>query len=110
VSTSRYAAVTPTAEVPRVDTYAYPNPFSPIAHQFVRLRYELEQDERVEIRIFDFGMNLVRELVDESQPPGVREVVWDGTDDGGVRVANGPYFYAVDAGGDTVWGKILVIE
>jgi flagellar hook assembly protein FlgD len=55
-------------------------------------------------------MNLVRRLIDESQSEGIREVTWDGTDDGGLRVANGPYFYAVRSGGDTFWGKILIIE
>ncbi|RMH65888.1 MAG: hypothetical protein D6685_05465 [Bacteroidetes bacterium] len=101
---------TPSDAIPRVDTYAYPNPFSPVAHQWVRLRYRLDREASVEIRLFDFGMNLVRTLVDERQPPGEREVVWDGTDDGGLRVANGPYFYTVDVGGETFRGKILVIE
>ncbi|MEM1126333.1 MAG: FlgD immunoglobulin-like domain containing protein [Bacteroidota bacterium] len=101
---------TPTDDVPRVDTYAYPNPFSPAASGFVRVHYALESDQTVRVRIFDFGMNLVRDLVNESQPAGTREAPWDGTDNGGLRVANGPYFYAVEANGETVWGKILLIE
>ncbi len=101
---------TPTAEMPDVDTYAYPNPFSPAADRFVRIRYDLERAGGVDVRIFDFGMHLVRRLVDASQQPGAREAVWDGTDDGGARVANGTYFYAVEAEGRTVWGKIMVLE
>lgn len=101
---------TPTAEVPDVDTYAYPNPFSPQSDRFVRIRYELERNRSVDVRIFDFGMNLVRLLSEGSQMEGAREVVWDGTDDAGARVANGTYFYAVEAGDDTFWGKILVLE
>ncbi|MFQ5570274.1 MAG: FlgD immunoglobulin-like domain containing protein [Rhodothermales bacterium] len=102
--------VVPPDLVPRVEAYAYPNPFSPASDRFVRIRYKLEQDEQVKIRVFDFGMNLVRNLTDEAQPGGEREVSWDGTDNSGARVANGPYFYAVEAGSDTFWGKILVLE
>lgn len=101
---------TPTAAVPDVDTYAYPNPFSPQADRFIRVRYELDAPRAVQVRIFDFSMNLVRRLVDENQPEGVREATWDGTDDRGLRVANGVYLYAVEAGGETAWGKILVLE
>jgi photosystem II stability/assembly factor-like uncharacterized protein len=100
----------PSDAVPDVETFAYPNPFSPAVNRFTRIRYELARADDVDIRIFDFGMNLVRRLIDESQSEGIREVTWDGTDDGGLRVANGPYFYAVRSGGDTFWGKILIIE
>ena len=102
--------VVPPDRVPRVEAYAYPNPFSPAVDRFVRIRYKLEADEAVEIRIFDFAMNLVRNLTDERQSGGEREVSWDGTDNQGARVANAPYFYAIEAGGETFWGKILVLE
>jgi len=97
-------------EVPDVDTYAYPNPFSPRKDQFTRIRYELTSDSNVNIKIFDFGMNPIRNLVDESRGSGVREDVWDGLDDRGILVANGAYLYSVDTGSETVWGKILLIE
>lgn len=102
--------VVPAESVPRVDAYAYPNPFSPAADGFVRLRYKLDSAEQVKIRIFDFGMNLVRTVADELQPPGEREVSWDGTGDTGARVANGPYFYVIQTGNKTFRGKILVLE
>ena len=102
--------VVPTSRVPRVEAYAYPNPFSPSVDRFVRIRYKLDGEEQVEIRVFDFGMNLVRDLSQERQQGGEREVSWDGTDNAGARVANGVYFYAVEAGGETFWGKVLVLE
>ena len=99
----------PTARTPRVDAYAYPNPFSPEADRFVRVCFALGADgERcardvagLRIRLFDFGMNLVRTL---------DEPIWDGRDADGYRVPNGTYFYAIDAGGETLRGKILVLE
>ena len=101
---------TPTDRVPDVDTYAYPNPFSPEADRFIRIRYETTAANTVEVRVFDFGMNLVREISDAAASGGAREAMWDGTDDHGLRVANGPYFYSVTTDGETVWGKILLIE
>jgi hypothetical protein len=101
---------TPTAAIPRVDTYAYPNPFSPQADRFVRIRYELDREGDVELRIYDFGMNLVRRIAAGIQPQGTRETIWDGTDDGGLRTANGAYLYALQTVERTVWGKILLIE
>lgn len=101
---------TPTEAVPRVETFAYPNPFSPFINRFTRIRYELEDTRDVSVKLFDFGMNLVRELDGSGQSAGIREVLWDGTDQNGVRVANGPYFYLVDTGRASFRGKILVIE
>jgi len=101
---------TPTFAVPRVETFAYPNPFSAAADRFVRIRFEAPRASGVDLRIFDFGMNLVRNLSDTRQDDGIREVLWDGKDDNGLRIANGTYFYEVKAGGETLWGKILVIE
>jgi hypothetical protein len=101
---------TPSEAVPDVETYAYPNPFSPAADRVVRIRYELEQPADVEVRIFDFSMNLVRRIVDAGQSAGEQETEWDGTDSAGLRVANGPYFYTVDTGEKTVRGKILIME
>ncbi|HMB90635.1 MAG TPA: FlgD immunoglobulin-like domain containing protein [Rhodothermales bacterium] len=102
--------VVPADAVPEVEAYAYPNPFSPASDRFIRIRYKLEQPETVDIRIFDFGMNLVRDVTSESQNEGEREISWDGTDNNGARVANGTYFYAVETGSETFWGKILVLE
>jgi len=100
----------PSPAVPRVDTYAYPNPFSPALDAFVRIRYELDREATVRVHVFDFGLQRVRTLFEGTQPAGPHEVIWDGLDARGVRVANGVYFYAVETGSATYWGKILVIE
>ena len=103
-------AIVPASRVPEVEAYAYPNPFSPSSDRLVRLRYKTTSGGPVTIRIFDFGMNLVRRLSDSSADSGEREVSWDGITDNGTRAANGTYFYAIQAQGKTFWGKILVLE
>jgi hypothetical protein len=101
---------TPSDRVPSVDTYAYPNPFSPAVDGLVRIRYDLPQPGTLRIRVFDSAMNLVRELA-ESRQGGEGEVTWDGRDERGGRLANGVYFYELSGPGDLgARGKILVIE
>lgn len=93
-----------------VQTYAYPNPFSPSLHEFVRIKYELKQSGTVNIRVFDFGMNLVREIENDTFSAGTYEAVWDGVDNSGRKVANAPYIYIIEMPDRTINGKILVIE
>ena len=100
----------PTDRVPRVETFAYPNPFSPAADQFVRIKYELDAAASVTLKVYDFEMHRIRSESYGLQSAGLRELSWDGLDRDGVRVSNGPYFYVVEAGGESFWGKILIIE
>lgn len=99
------------SDAPGVNAYAYPNPFSPRTHDLVRIRFENEKESDVTIRLYDFGMNLIR-VLDEQQTlsPGTYEAVWDGTDQQGRKVANGTVFYEVDTGGTQTTGKILLLE
>ncbi|MDR9415952.1 MAG: FlgD immunoglobulin-like domain containing protein [Gracilimonas sp.] len=92
------------------DTYAYPNPFSTSVYDIVRIKFEVEEQGNVNVRIFDFGMNLVRELEGISSSAGSYEAVWDGYDGKGRKVANGPYIYVVETENGQLSGKILVIE
>ncbi|HCD53620.1 MAG TPA: hypothetical protein DEQ34_14325 [Balneolaceae bacterium] len=97
-------------EAATVSSYAYPNPYSPEQHDIVRIRFEVKDQNNVRVRIFDFGMNLVRDIENGSRSPGNYEAIWDGLDGRGRRVANGPYFYIIEMGSRKVTGKILLIE
>lgn len=93
-----------------VSTYAYPNPFSPTLHNIVRIKYELKKTGNVTIKVFDFGMNLVREIENDTFTEGTYEAVWDGVDNSGRKVANGPYIYIIEMPDRTIDGKILLVE
>lgn len=97
-------------EGPSVEAYAYPNPFSETVYDVVRIKFEVKKQGSVTIRIFDFGMNLVRELESGSYSPGTYEAVWDGYDGKGRKVANGPYFYVIETDSEQINGKILVVD
>ena len=98
-------------EAKTVKAYAYPNPFSPAEHELVRIRFDVKNSGDVTIRIFDFGMNLVRDLGSYSaNSTGTHEAVWNGVDGKGRNVANGVYFYIIEGAGNTINGKILLVE
>lgn len=96
------------------ETYCYPNPFNP-RQEMLKIKYSTDgNDQNVTIRVFDFGFNYVRTVVQNAPrnrgadgPPDF----WDGKDDNGNYVPNGVYFYLVDVGDNNeVYGKILVMQ
>ncbi len=91
---------------------AFPNPFSPNAHERAVFSVKAERTGTVTIELFDFAMDLVKVVADgESVNSGVsREFYWDGTNRAGEEVANGVYFYRVDAPGASRWGKLMVVK
>jgi hypothetical protein len=91
-----------------VNSYAYPNPFSPRIHEIVRIKFEIENTSNTKIRIFDRTMNLVREIRSEELNSGTYEAIWDGKDSQGRSVPNGPYIYVIESGNRQITGKILL--
>ena len=96
------------------ETYAYPNPFSPRMEQ-LKIKYSTGGKEAsVTIRIYDFGMNYVRTIIQNAQRNKDLEGApdfWDGKDAAGIIVPNGVYLYRVDVDSDTpLFGKIIVMQ
>ncbi|MCF8395020.1 MAG: hypothetical protein K9H06_14065 [Melioribacteraceae bacterium] len=95
------------------ETYAFPNPFNP-SFKPVRIKYSvIGQAQDVTIRILDFGMNLIRTVVQNASRNPSENIfeIWDGRDESGSIVPNGVYFYRVDIGSnDPMYGKIMVIR
>jgi hypothetical protein len=96
------------------ETYAYPNPFSPRLEQ-LKIKYSTGgKDAPVTIRIYDFGMNYVRTIIQNA--PRNKDLegapdFWDGKDDAGIVVPNGVYLYRIDVDSDTpLFGKIIVMQ
>lgn len=101
------------------ETYAYPNPFSPLRHNqvigegHVRFHYRVKSSGNVSVSVYDFAMALVRRVEEGVFRMGDSDydAVWDGRNDFGERVANGLYFYRVDLpGSQPVWGKLIVMD
>jgi len=106
------------------EAYAYPNPFSP-RQDILKIKYSTGgTNSQVTIRIFDFGMNYVRTVIQNASRGNPVHVVdgsnsasngvidtWDGKDERGNIVPNGVYFYRIEVGSNNpVYGKILVLQ
>ncbi len=98
------------------EVYAFPNPFSPKIDTKITFKYDTGgKQESVTIRIFDFGMNYLKTVI-QNAPRNITGTdspydYWDGTDDNGSVVPNGVYFYRIEVGSnDPLYGKILVLQ
>jgi len=96
------------------ETYCYPNPFSPRQGE-LKIIYSTENKPAdVTIRIFDFGINYVRTVIQNvtrqrgsEGPPDF----WDGRDDNGNYLPNGVYFYRIDIDDEEpLFGKIIYMQ
>ena len=94
------------------ESFAFPNPFTP-DEEPVKIKYSFSGDTKsVTIRIFDFGMNLVRTVIQNVNRIGGNEFIdnWDGKDENSDIVPNGVYFFRIDIGNDEpLFGKIMVL-
>ena len=97
-------------DAPDVETYAYPNPFSPTQHSEVRIKFDTADSGSATIRIFDFAMNQVKSIDIPLPGSGSFEAVWNGTDQSGRFVANGTYIYVIDKPNGRTDGKILLLD
>ena len=70
----------------------YPNPFNPTT----TIKYQLPKKADVKIVIYNMLGQVVRTIVDKSVDAGYQEVVWDGLNDTGNRVATGVYIYRME--------------
>jgi hypothetical protein len=84
----------------------YPNPFNPSTN----IEYSVPRSAHVEIAIFNVTGQRVRTLVDADKAAGKYTVVWDGTNEGGGRVASGMYFYRMSAGDYVKSRKMILLK
>lgn len=71
----------------------FPNPFN----GSTVIRYDIPDgkaaETKVALQVFNILGQKVKTLINEPHDPGPHQVVWDGTNDNGERVASGVYFY-----------------
>ena len=79
----------------------YPNPFNPST----KIKYSIPQSSNVIIKIFDILGNEIETLVNEEEPVGTYELVFDATE-----LSSGIYFYKLQAGDYIATMKMIVIK
>lgn len=83
----------------------YPNPFNPST----KIAYDLPSPVQVKVDVINILGRHVATLVDESQPAGHYEVIWNGRDNNGSDVSSGIYLYRLTAG-DFASSKKMILQ
>ncbi len=100
-----------TVQVPVPTEFAvfpnFPNPFNPQT----TLKFQLPDQERISILIYDLKGNLVKHLMNNVLlQPGEHQVVWDATNDASLTVSSGTYVYRLVSKKHTKIGKMVFIK
>ncbi|GJM43928.1 MAG: hypothetical protein DHS20C21_07700 [Gemmatimonadota bacterium] len=82
-----------------------PNPF----RRKTALSFTLAKADAVTLAIYDVTGRLVREVIRDDLPEGEHTASWNGRDDAGLRVAGGPYFVRLMAGGESRAEKVVFL-
>jgi hypothetical protein len=103
--------VTSEAQQPESDmasrlAVARPNPFNACA----TIEFTIQKGGIAEIIVYDVSGRRVCALVNSFVPAGVHEVVWDGRNDSGDRVASGLYLYRLRTGGVVETKKMILLR
>lgn len=85
---------------------ASPNPFNPAT----QLAFNVVEAGPVNLLVYDLAGRLVRTLVDADLPVGAQEMVWDGRDDAGMRVASGAYVARLHTGGQATTVRLVLLK
>jgi len=88
------------------DLSIYPNPFNPE----LRVHYNLEEAQRIEIAVYNLRGEKVTTLVDEQAAAGAGEKVWDGRNSQGSACGSGVYFVQLRAGNERILKKAILLK
>jgi hypothetical protein len=84
-----------------------PNPLNPQA----TMQFSTSVDGFARIRMYDLNGRLVRTLLDQPNlPAGDHEVIIEGRNQNGARLASGIYFYQIEAQEGTLRGHVTILK
>ena len=84
----------------------FPNPFNSVT----TIRFNLNRDANVAIRICDVSGKHIKTLLSESKAVGDYSLTWDGRNESGIRVGSGIYIYQFRANDYSQNRKMLLIK
>ena len=84
----------------------YPNPFNPITN----IQFTIPVDSFVKLFIYDIHGKTVFKIINSELESGYYNVVWDGNNELGQKVASGIYFYRLQAKSFTSSQKMIFIK
>ena len=84
----------------------HPNPFNPTTS----IRFSVPKRAHVTLQIFNAEGKLITTLISRVIDPGLQEIEWDGRDGRGHTTGSGVYFYRLEAGGQILSRKMILIK
>jgi hypothetical protein len=85
---------------------AYPNPFNPQTF----IAYQLAEDTRVMISVYDMRGRRIRTILDGRQSAGRYQVYWNGADETGENAPSGGYVIRMQAGNSMQNQKVMLVK
>lgn len=87
-----------------ISASTFPNPFNEQVH----ITFKLPAPAITTVLIYDIQGRLVKTLANKKMMSVSNDLVWDGTNSGGFRMAPGMYLYSINSGKLTYGGKIMM--
>jgi hypothetical protein len=84
----------------------YPNPFNPTT----TIKYQIPQSSQVTIGVYNLLGQKIRTLVNDNMEAGDHQITWNGTNDAGLQVGSGVYFYRFQAGDFVSIKKMMFLK
>ena len=84
----------------------FPNPFN----SSTTLKYELSEQCKILLQIYNCTGQKIRTLVQNTILPGEHSVIWDGTDDKGFSVSSGIYIIRLCSNNYSVANKMILMK
>lgn len=84
----------------------FPNPFNPTTN----VRFEVPEDSRVLIKIYDILGREIKTLFNDEVQRGRYTIEWDGLNEAGFQMSTGTYFYRMTANEFVQTKKMLLIK
>ncbi|MCI0514229.1 T9SS type A sorting domain-containing protein [candidate division KSB1 bacterium] len=84
----------------------FPNPFNATT----KIVYSLPKGGLTRILIYNALGQLVKTLLNSSQPKGMHQLFWEGNDENGLPVGNGLYFCRIEHLGEVQIQKMVVLK
>lgn len=84
----------------------YPNPFNPST----TIEFTSSRRENLHLAVYNILGREVRTLLDGPVGEGSHQLVWDGLDNKGSRVASGVYFYRLNSSSQALTKKMVLLK
>lgn len=83
----------------------YPNPFADLTN----IEYQIQQNEITSVTVYNVLGQAIKQLVHKHQAAGRYHVAWDRTNQQGIRVPSGIYFYQIETSNFKQIKKMIVL-